>query len=267
MQNEIKKKIVLITGASRGIGKAIAETLNASGYKVIGTSRNVETIPKEDKITGVRYLQLDLTINDSIEILIQDVGTVDVLINNAGISQVGPIEEVPMKKIRELFEPNLFGLIYLTQGLLPQMRIRKEGLIINITSMTSRSPVPFSTFYGITKAGVEAFSKGLQNEVERFGIKTVVISPFEMNTTIPQEIILKENSPYYDITMKAKKIRDKNLANAPDPRLVGKLVLKILKSKNPKFFYPVGNNGFIKNFLIKHASRNFIKKQTIKRYQ
>ncbi len=266
MTNENEKKTILITGVSRGIGKAIAEALNSSGYKVIGTSRNIEAISKNDKISGVQYLPLDLTISESIDKLIRDVGNVDVLINNAGISQVGPIEDVPMEKIRELFEPNLFGLIHLTQGLLPQMRIKKEGLIINITSMTSRSPVPFSTFYGITKAGVESFSKGLQNEVERFGIKTVVISPFEMNTTIPQEIILKKNSPYHDITMKAKNIRDKNLANAPDPSIVGKLVLKILKSKNPKFFYPVGKNGLIKSFLIKHAPREFIKKQTMKRY-
>ena len=266
MQNENGKKTVLITGASRGIGKAIAKALNSSDYNVIGTSRNIETIPKDDIISGVRYLPLDLTINESIDKLIQDVGNIDVLINNAGVSQVGPIEEVPMGKIRELFELNLFGLIHLTQGLLPQMRSRKDGLIINITSMASRSPVPFSTFYGVTKAGVESFSKGLQNEVERFGIKIVVIAPFEINTAIPQEILLKENSPYYNMTMKAKNIRDKNLANAPDPSLVGKLVLKILKSKNPKFFYPVGKNSFIKSFLIKHAPREFIKKQTMKRY-
>ena len=266
MPNENEKKTILITGASRGIGKAIAEALNSSDYNVIGTSRNIEAIPKDDKILGVRYFPLDLTINESINKLIQDVGNIDVLINNAGVSQVGPIEEVPMGKIRELFELNLFGLIQLTQGLLPQMRNKKDGLIINITSMASRSPVPFSTIYGVTKAGVEAFSKGLQNEVERFGIKTVVIAPFEINTTIPQEIFLKDNSPYYDITMKTKNIRDINLASAPDPSLVGKLVLKILKSKNPKFFYPVGKNSFIKNFLIKHAPREFIRKQTMKRY-
>ncbi len=266
MPNENEKKTILITGASRGIGKAIAEALNSSVYNVIGTSRNIETIPKEDKISGVRYIPLDLTISESIDKLIRDVGNVDILINNAGISQVGPIEEVPMEKIRDLFEPNLFGLIHLTQGLLPMMRERKSGIIINITSMASRSPVPFSTIYGVTKAGAEAFSKGLQNEVERFGIKTVVIAPFEINTTIPQEIFLKDNSPYYDITMKTKNIRDINLASAPDPSLVGKLVLKILKSKNPKFFYPVGKNSFIKNFLIKHAPREFIRKQTMKRY-
>ncbi len=266
MPNEYEKKIVLITGASRGIGKSIAKKLNSSGYYVIGTSRNIEAIPKDDKISGVRYLPLDLTINESIDKLIRDVGNIDVLINNAGVSQVGPIEEVPMEKIREIFESNLFGLIHLTQGLLPHMRTKKEGLIINITSMASRSPVPFSTFYAVTKAGVEAFSKGLQNEVERFGIKTVVIAPFEINTAIPQEILLKDDSPYYNITMKAKNIRDKNLANAPDPSIVGKLVLKILKSKNPKFFYPVGKNGFIKSFIITHASRKFIKKQTMKRF-
>ena len=103
MQNENEKKTVLITGASRGIGKAIAKALNSSGYNVIGTSRNVEAIPKENKISGVQYFSLDLTISESIDKLIQDVGDVDVLINNAGISQVGPIEEVPMEKSRELF--------------------------------------------------------------------------------------------------------------------------------------------------------------------
>ncbi|MHA1718299.1 MAG: SDR family oxidoreductase [Promethearchaeota archaeon] len=266
MRNENTKKRVLITGASRGIGKAIAMRLNESGYYIIGTSRNIESIPNGDKISGVKYLPLDLTIRESIDKLIRDVGNIDVLINNAGISQVGPIEEVPMEKIKEIFELNLFGLIHLTQDLLPQMRKNKSGLIINISSMAGRSPVPFTTFYAITKAGVETFSKGLQNEVERFGIKTVVIAPFEINTTIPQEILIKDDSPYYDLTMKTKNIRDKNLAQAPDPSIVGNLVLKILESKNPKFYYPVGKNSRIKNFIIKHASRKFIKKQTLKRF-
>jgi short-subunit dehydrogenase len=127
-------KRVLVTGASSGIGRSIAKLLSERGYEVLGTSRNTSTI--KDKLPNVTYFNLDLQDSKSIDALIPEIGDIDILINNAGQGQVGPLEEVPIEKIRSLFEVNLFGIIQLTQSILPSMRKRKTGLIINLSSFS-----------------------------------------------------------------------------------------------------------------------------------
>ncbi|MBW6458646.1 MAG: SDR family NAD(P)-dependent oxidoreductase, partial [FCB group bacterium] len=123
---------VLVTGASSGIGKAIALLLKNEGFEVIGTSRDPDNI--KEKIPGVRYEALDMQDPASIQACAGRIGDIDILINNAGQSQIGPLEEVPMEKIRELFEVNCFGIMQLTKSLLPGMRERRKGIIINVSS-------------------------------------------------------------------------------------------------------------------------------------
>ena len=258
-----KKPRAVVTGASKGIGLAIAVALMKIGYEVIGTTRSLDLLSNAAKSAGVHFLPLELIDESSIKNFLQMVGDVDVLINNAGGSQSGPIEEIPMRYIRRYFDQNFFGLVQLIQGVLPSMREKRHGVIINISSMASNSPVLFSSIYAATKAAINLMSFGLRAEVRPFGIQVVVIAPFEINTSIPQDSQIKSDSPYLNATLQVRQIREKKIRAAPSSEIVAKLVLKILHTPSPHAFYPIGGKGAkIKGFLMKHMSQDFVAKIT-----
>lgn len=253
---------VLITGASRGIGRAIALTLQGLGYSVFGTYYPLDKT--DDRIDSIQNLPLDFNDEESIASLARQVKDVDVLINNVGQSQIGPAEEIPIDKIRKDFQVNLFGMISLTQAFIPGMRERKKGTIINIGSMAGRFAVPFQSSYVATKAAVAGYSWALRSEVKNFGIKVIVIEPNDIRTTIEPSVVLHEDSPYRDSVLTMKGVRDKNMAKAPGPEIVGKKVAKILKKKNPRPFYTVGGIGpffvFLKRFFPDKVVETLVKK-------
>ncbi|MCJ7581296.1 MAG: SDR family oxidoreductase [Candidatus Aminicenantes bacterium] len=253
---------VLITGASRGIGREIALILHGLGYSVIGTYYPLDKT--DDRVENIEYLPLDFNDEDSIFALAQKVKDVDILINNVGQSQIGPVEETPVDKIRKDFQVNFFGMISLTQAFLPGMRERKSGTIINIGSMAGKFAIPFQSIYVATKAAVAGFSWALRNEVMNFGIKVVVIEPNDIKTTIEPAVFLKDDSVYRDSVLKMKGVRDKNMAHAPGPEIVGKKVAKILKKNKPRPFYTVGGIGpllvFLKRFLPDKVIEKFLKR-------
>ncbi|MCF2141583.1 MAG: SDR family oxidoreductase [Candidatus Lokiarchaeota archaeon] len=257
---------VLITGASGGIGNAIAKKLAQSPekYEVYGTSRFPKKIPQELHIPNLKFYSLDLTQASSIESLLKKLPKVDILINNAGCSHNGPVEEIPMERVREYFELNFFGLVSLIRGYLPSMRTQEFGYIINVSSIASLSPVPFSSFYAASKAAVNALTFGLANEIHNFGIKAIVVAPFEIKTDLPQDFQTKKSSQYYSASKAVKNSRDHGLLHGPSPEVVAEAIWKILHSRNPKLFYPVGKNAKIKYFLIKHLPRRIISNQTRK---
>lgn len=255
---------VLITGASRGIGKATAELLVANGYEVIGTSRNPDKL--KGKVKGVQYLALDITAPKSIDKLIKKIGNIDILINNAGTSQIGPVEDLPMDKVRPLFELNLFGVIQLIKGFLTGMRKRGKGFIINVSSMAGKTAVPYSSIYAATKHGLDGFTKALRIEVMNFGIKVTTLFPAYIKTTIPQEKVFKKGSVYYKNVMKVKKIRDEHIANAPGPEVVAEKILKVLNSKKVKPGYPVGGDAPKNALLIKLLPAGLVEKFVMKKF-
>jgi len=244
-------KRVLVTGASSGIGRAIAELLASEGYEVLGTSRNPDTV--KNKIPGVTYLKLDQRSSMSIKALAEEAGDIDILINNAGQGQVGPLEEVPIEKIRSLFEVNLFGIIHLTQAILPSMRKRRNGLIINLSSMSGIFGVGFTSVYCGTKFAVEGMFRSLRQEVRSFGIKVVMIEPGYISTGFEQERFIDESSDYYENIKIFKAIRDHNIETGVPPQEVAEKVLFVIKQKNPKPGYPVGGdaprNAFLSRIL------------------
>ena len=263
-QNKIQR--VLITGASKGIGFAIAKKLVQSPekYRIYGTSRDITTIENLNKIKEVTYINLDLSDPTSISSLLADLPEIDILINNAACSHNGPVEEIPLDRVRKYFEINFFGTLALIQAYLPNMRKNRKGYIINISSMAGMTPVPFSTFYAASKAALIALTLGLESEVHSFGIKVLSIAPFEFRTTIPQEIIIKPNSDYRSLTKTVKNARDKKIAHGPSPGIVGDLVAKILTLRHPKRFYPAGKYPKIKYFFIKHLPQRLIARGTRK---
>ncbi|MCK4813741.1 MAG: SDR family oxidoreductase [Candidatus Marinimicrobia bacterium] len=243
------KQRVLVTGASTGIGKAIASLLYQNGYDVIGTSRNPEVL--QDKISGIRYYPLDLQDPLSIDALVKKIGDIDILVNNAGQSQIGPLEEVPMEKVRFLFEVNLFGIIQLIKGIIPSMRARRTGTIINISSMSGIFGVGFTSVYCGTKFALEGISRSLRQEVRSFGIKVILVEPGYIHTTLSQDPNYQTDSEYYEAVKIFKGIREHNINTGATPEAVAKKILDILRKKNPKPAYPVGGDAPRNAFLVR----------------
>jgi short-subunit dehydrogenase len=248
----------LVTGASRGIGKAISEALVRRGYEVVGTCRDPRTLEKEDIAEGVSYLPLDLTSTKSIDALVRRVKQVDLLVNNAGTSMIGPVEEIRMKAARELFELNLFGQLALTQGFLGPMRERRKGTVIFIGSMAGETAVLFSSMYAASKAAMRAVARTLRQEVREFGINVAVVAPFHIRTTIPQLRQYLDKSPYSERVRRVKDSRDRQMEAAPSPRVVAGKVLQVLESAKPRFFYPVGRGAELNAFLIRHLPQGIV---------
>jgi NAD(P)-dependent dehydrogenase (short-subunit alcohol dehydrogenase family) len=173
-------RAVLITGCSSGIGWATAERLARRGWTVYATARDVEAIAPLEA-SGCRLLPLDVTDEDSMRAAVEEVerleGAVGVLVNNAGYSQSGAVEEVPMEKVRRQFETNVFGLVRMCQLVLPGMRRQGFGKIVNLSSMGGRLTFPGGGFYHASKYAVEAISDALRFEVRGFGVEVIVVEP------------------------------------------------------------------------------------------
>ncbi len=253
-------KTALITGASRGIGRAMAERLVAEGYTVHGTSRDPKNMKKEDRVEGVTYHALDVGDPKSCSVLIRTIKDIDILINNAGVSQIGPLEEIPMDKVYELFELNMFGVIRLIQGFLPGMRERKKGFIINVSSMAGRLAVPFSSAYAATKHGLEGLTWALKNEVASYGIEVCTIAPAYIKTSIPQVKMYSDDSPYIENLNLVKAKRDASISHGPEASVVGDAVIKILAARKIRPSYPVGGPARLNAWFRKALPDNLILK-------
>ena len=171
------QKVILITGASSGIGKSIGDFLHDNGFKVYGTSRNPDNYPKS-KFT---LLALDVrnpqTIKQAIDKILLESKKLDIVINNAGVGITGPLEEIPMSEIKNNFETNFFGPIEVIKSVLPQMREQKSGLIINITSIAGYMGLPYRGIYSASKGALEIITEAISMEVKSFGINITNVAP------------------------------------------------------------------------------------------
>jgi NAD(P)-dependent dehydrogenase (short-subunit alcohol dehydrogenase family) len=167
---------VLITGCSSGYGLETARHFHAQGWTVIATMRT----PREDilpRSPRVRVLPLDVTRPDSIAAVIDAAGRVDVLVNNAGIGVIGVFEATPMATVREVFETNTFGVMAMTQAVLPQMRARNAGVIVNVTSSVTLAPMPLAAAYTASKMAIEGFTGSLAHELAAFNVRVKLVEP------------------------------------------------------------------------------------------
>ncbi len=257
----------LITGASRGIGAAIAQALAAEGWDVVAVCRDPDRISRAQRSDGVRYLGLDLSKKQGVDSLVQTVKTVDLLVNNIGASPIGPAEEAPIEKVRELFELNFFAAVRLTQAYLPAMRKRGQGAVIFIGSMRSEAPTPFSSLYSASKAALRSFSECLRMEVREYGITVSIVAPFYIRTTLPQERQLAARSPYAAAMRRVKESRDRMIAAAAEPQAVAKTVLKILSARRPRAFYTAGRAAGLQAFLARHLPRRIVEANMARRFR
>jgi NAD(P)-dependent dehydrogenase (short-subunit alcohol dehydrogenase family) len=178
--SETHSKAVLVTGCSSGIGRATAQHLAGKGWTVYATARRADSIA-DLEAAGCRTLALDVTdeasMKAAVEVVEGEHGAVGVLVNNAGYSQSGAVESVPIEDVRRQFETNVFGLVRLTQLVLPGMRNRHWGKVVNISSMGANFVFPGGGFYHATKYAVDAISDALRFEVKGFGVDVVIIQP------------------------------------------------------------------------------------------
>lgn len=225
-------KAVLITGCSSGIGRATAERLASVGWKVYATARDVEAIsPLAER--GCELLSLDVTEEDSMRSAVEEVerreGAVGVLVNNAGYSQSGAVEAVPMEKVRRQFETNVFGLVRMCQLALPGMRRQGYGRIVNLSSMGGKLTFPGGGYYHATKHAVEAISDALRWEVEGFGVRVSIIEPGIIRTgfadtatgSMGGSAAEGEDGPYADFSAAVARATKATYERGPLARLGG----------------------------------------------
>lgn len=251
--NKSAQKVVLITGASSGIGKATAKQLLNDGHIIYCTARRVDKMRELTELGG-RVLQLDVTKHDQIETVVNTIvkekGRIDVLFNNAGFGLYGAVEDVSIDDARYQFEVNIFGLAKLTQLVLPHMRKQHCGTIINTSSMGGKMYTPLGAWYHATKHALEGWSDCLRVEVKQFGINIVLIEPGLISTEFGDVVTerLKKTSgagaykPLVDAMARTLTNSYKKGRGSP-PSLIAKTVSKAIRAKRPKTRYLVGQNA------------------------
>jgi len=244
----VKDRIVLITGASAGIGRAAAELLLREGYVVYAAARRLERL-KELEPLGAKPLSLDVTdessVKNAVEAVLKAEGRIDILINNAGYGAHGAVEDVPIAEARRQFEVNLFGLARLTQLVLPGMRAQGAGRIINISSVAGKITTPLGGWYHASKHALEAYSDALRLEVGRFGIKVVIIEPGPIQTEWDNTALVNlqkysGSGPYAPLARRLTgKFRAGYRKSAPGPAAVAAVILKAARAARPAVRYVV----------------------------
>ena len=246
-------KIILITGASSGMGYETARILAEQGHRVYGAARRVQKI-EELASYGVQALPLDITDEASIiacvKTIIDREGRIDVLINNAGYGYFGAIEDVPMSDAKHQFEVNIFGLARMTQEVLPYMRKQHSGRIVNLASVAGHVTLAFGAWYNATKYALEAFSDALRMEVKPFGIDVVIIEPGAIRTNwgIIAADHLRDSSVggAYEKTASrmAEGLRKMYLSKIPtDPKVISRKIARAAVCRCPKTRYRTGRGA------------------------
>lgn len=244
-------KTVFITGASSGIGKAIATYLHEKKYKVYGTSRN------PNRVTDVPFklVKLDVldttSIQNAVDYVVENEGRIDVLINNAGKGITGPIEDTPVEEMKSNFDTNLFGPIEVMKAVLPYMREVQSGKIINVTSIAGYMGLPFRGVYSASKGALELITEAMSMEVKSFGVQIVNIAPGDFATNIAAgryHTPVFETSPYKEKYAENLALMDEHVDSGADPIIMAKAIHTIIESKKTKIHYKVG--GFMEKFSI-----------------
>jgi short-subunit dehydrogenase len=256
------KKVILITGASAGMGKEFARNLLLDGHIVYGAARRVDKMD-DIKSAGVKVLKMDVTDEPSmvagVDAIMAAEGHIDVLINNAGFGSYGAIEEVPISDARYQLDVNVFGAARLIQLVLPHMRKQHKGLIINISSIGGKLAMPLGGWYHASKFALEALSDSLRNEVKPFGIDVVVIEPGGVQTEwggISMDSLIKVSGagPYGAMAKSLAGAFNDLESKVPGPMVIVDLIRKAIAAKKPKTRYSGGYMAGVLLFMKKMLS-------------
>lgn len=271
--NKVYGDVVLITGASSGIGKAIGEALVKKGFKVYGTSRKemtdnyTEIISPNNNCNGyMRLIQLDVCSEESIKkavnLILAKEGHIDILVNNAGIGIAGSVEDTSVDESFKQFDTNFFGALRMCRKVIPIMRNNKRGLIINISSVAGLIAIPFQSMYSSSKYALEALTEALRIEVKPFGINVSMVEPGDTKTGFTEKRIYaagaNENSAYKAKFEKSINAMVKSELNGPGPDKVVQAVIKIINRKNPPIRITAGFSYKVIVFLKRILPARFV---------
>ncbi|HNP19037.1 MAG TPA: oxidoreductase [Fulvivirga sp.] len=243
-------KIILITGASSGIGKTTAKRLIQEGHVVYAAARRLDQM-EDLKEMGAVTIGMDITktedINRVVETIVKDYKRIDVLVNNAGYAIYGAVEETSMDDARRQFDVNIFGLAELTKMVIPMMRNNNSGTIINISSMGGQMYTPLGSWYHATKYALEGWSDCLRLELKQFGINVVIVEPGVIATEFGDVLMdpmmeRSGNGPYAKIARALKKATTDsyNEGGGSSPEVIARVIAKAVNSKKPKSRYVAG---------------------------
>ena len=257
-----EKKVAIVTGSSSGIGFQTALMLARNGYSTYASMRNIDKsktiteIAKKERLP-LQVIQLDVnddvTVKNAINKIVKDGKRIDVLVNNAGYGLFGALEELSIEEIKAQFETNFFGVVRVTQAVLPTMRNQNGGgTIVNISSVGGLVSVPILSAYNSTKFALEGLSESLSHELGPFGIRVIIIEPGFIKTNIMNSSVLAkrasaENSPYYSFTKKIESYFKSMMDNpeSSNPEEVAKVILHAVTSDNPQLRFTVGNDASV----------------------
>jgi short-subunit dehydrogenase len=240
-------KVILVTGASSGIGLACATALQAKGHTVYGSSRDL----KRMKSVSFKPIELDVTddasVNAAIDKIIKAEGHIDVLVNNAGNGVTGPAYAMPVESAKKQFEVNFFGVVRVSSAVLPHMIAIKSGLIVNISSLAGLFGLPYQSMYSASKYAIEGYSQSLRMELRNTGVKVTLINPGDFKSDFTQnrekvtfpiknEMLEKE----YNTAVAAM---EKDESVGANPEVIGKKLCQIVDSSSPAHRYLVGAFG------------------------
>jgi NAD(P)-dependent dehydrogenase (short-subunit alcohol dehydrogenase family) len=237
-------RVVVVTGASSGIGKACALHLARAGYRVFGAQRRTPA----SETGGVEMVRMDVTDEDSVRAAIATIheraGRIDAVINNAGDSIMGAVEDTSIEEAKAQLDTNFFGVLRVCRAVLPIMRAQGGGYIINIGSLAGVQGLPFHGLYAASKFALEGMSESLRFETRRYGIKVVVVEPGDFDTALPAArrsvAAAGVSSAYRDAFERSKLQQEKDVTGAPTPEPVARLVERILQMRNPPTRCSVG---------------------------
>lgn len=250
----MSQRVAVVTGSSSGFGLLTCLAFAEAGFRVIATMRNIEKGKQLLEMAAsyneqIQLVNLDVTSQESIQSwkhFMEKLGRIDVLVNNAGYAGAGFVEEIPIDEYRRQFETNVFGVISVTQAVLPMMREQGFGKIINLSSISGKIAFPGLSPYIASKHALEGWSESLRLEIKPFGIDVVLIEPGSYQTNIwstakqVTEKSLQEDSPYYQFMQKLEVLLKKGESSYGDPKEVAELIVRVANQKNPPLRFTVG---------------------------
>ena len=236
------RPVAIVTGASAGIGAATARALHSAGYRVFGTYRKSPA----SRVPGVEYLSLDVTSDESVKSAVAQVldqaGRIDLLVNNAGVGLIAGAEESSLEQAKSLFDVNLFGVIRMTNAVLPTMRRQGAGRIVNLSSILGLIPAPYSALYAASKHAVEGYSESLDHEIRGSGIRVVLVEPAYTRTSFEGNVYQADQQleVYGPARSTAEAVMRDAMKVADSPELVASAVVKASTTPNPQRRYAAG---------------------------